>query len=455
MQSQKRSTLNARLGRCRGWRLIWTKVALVGLVAAASQAHAQLRIEITSGIERPVPVAIVPFGWEGPAGSSVPFDVAGLVAQDLGNSGRFDPMSVADMVSQPTQPTQVNFRDWQIVEVDYLVIGSMREDSPDRYSVVYQLFDVVRGEQVLGFRLTSAGQDLRATSHRVADMIYEELTGIQGVFGTRIAYVTEQRRSPEDRTFQLIVADADGENANVIAESNQPLMSPAWSPDGRRIAYVSFENNQSAIYVQTLRTGTRERVSARRGINGAPVFSPDGRRLALALSQGEGNLDIYTLDLATQVLRRITENAAIDTEPAWSEDGEALFFTSDRAGSAQVYRVIAEPGNRAQRVTFEGTYNTRPRVSPDGERLAIVHRNQGNDRIAVVDPGNGLTTVLSRGQLDESPSFAPNGAMVIYATRDQGQGVLAAVSTDGRIHQQIASVAGDVREPVWSPFPRP
>jgi TolB protein len=359
------------------------------------------------------------------------------------------------MVSRPTEPTQVNFQDWRIVDVDVLVIGQIREDGPNRYSVVYQLFDVIRGEQLLGFRLTAAREDLRATSHRIADMIYEELTGIPGVFGTRIAYVTETRRSPTDRMFRLIVADADGENANVIAESNQPLMSPAWSPDGRRLAYVSFENNQSAIYVQTLRTGTRDRVSARTGINGAPVFSPDGRMLALALSQGEGNLDIYTLDLATQVLRRITENSAIDTEPAWSADGEYLYFTSDRAGSAQVYRVRALPGNRAERVTFEGTYNTRPRVSPDGDTLAIVHRNQGNDRIAVIDPANGLTTVLSRGSLDESPSFAPNGAMIIYATRDRGQGVLAAVSTDGRIHQQIASVAGDVREPVWSPYPRP
>ncbi len=432
-------------------------LAAIAVVASVigQDVHAQLRIEITSGIERPIPLAIVQFEWEGPTGTSVPFDVSGLVQQDLASSGRFEPLAERDMVSRPTQPAQVNFQDWRIVEVDALVIGRIREDSPNRYTVVFQLFDVIRGEQLLGFRLTSSGEDLRATGHRIADMIFEELTGIAGVFGTRIAYVTETRSSPTDRTFRLVVADADGENANVIAESNQPLMSPAWSPDGRRLAYVSFENNQSAIYVQTLRTGTRERVSARRGINGAPVFSPDGRMLALALSQGEGNLDIFTLDLATQVLRRITEHTAIDTEPAWSADGQSLYFTSDRAGSAQIYRVAAEPNNRAQRVTFEGTYNTRARVSPDGETLAIVHRNQGNDRIAVVDPRNGLTTVLSRGSLDESPSFAPNSAMIIYATRDRGQGVLASVSTDGRIHQQIASVAGDVREPVWSPYPRP
>jgi TolB protein len=303
--------------------------------------------------------------------------------------------------------------------------------------------------------VTSTGEELRATSHRIADMIYEEMTGIRGVFSTRIAYITEERTSLEDRIFRLIVADADGANARIVAESRQPLMSPAWSPDGRRIAYVSFEGGQSAIYVQTLRTGTRDRVSSRAGINGAPVFSPDGRMLALALSLDQGNLDIHTLDLSTQVLRRITENASIDTEPEWSSDGEWLYFTSDRAGSPQIYRVEAVPGGRAERLSFEGTYNTRARRNPDGDRLAIVHRNQSQDRIALLDPSNGAIDVLSRGTLDESPSFAPNGAMIIYATRDQGQGVLAAVSSNGQIHQRITSVAGDVREPVWSPFPLP
>jgi TolB protein len=243
----------------------------------------------------------------------------------------------------------------------------------------------------------------------------------------------------------------------VIAESRQPLMSPAWSPDGRSIAYVSFEGDQAAIYSQTLSTGTRTRVSARAGVNGAPVYSPDGRMLALALSQGQGNLDIYTLDIATQTLRRITENASIDTDPDWSRDGQSLYFTSDRAGSAQIYRVPAVPNAQAQRISFEGRYNADARVSPDGDRLAIVHRgeNQEQDRIALLNPSNGEVFVLSRGFLDESPSFAPNGALIIYATRDRGQGVLATVSTDGQIHRRLASPAGaDVREPVWSPFPR-
>ena len=429
---------------------------IIGLVAMslACQATAQLQVTVTSGVERRIPTAVVPFGWLGTDGAA-PFDIAALVEKDLSDSGYFEPMERRDMVSQPTQSSELNFQDWRIVDVDIVLIGQLIQDGPDSYTIAFQLFDVTRAEQLIGFRVTSTGNELRATSHRIADMIYEEMTGIPGIFSTRIAYITEERQTVTDRTFRLIVADADGENASTVAESSQPLMSPAWSPDGRRIAYVSFEGQQSAVYVQTLRTGSRERVSARAGINGAPIFSPDGRHLALTLSLNDGNLDIYTLDLSTQVLRRITENSAIDTEPAWSADGQWIYFTSDRAGSPQIYRVEALPGNRAQRATFEGTYNTRARVSPDGEQLAVVHRNQGRDRIALLNPENGFINILSRGQLDESPSFAPNGAMIIYATRDQGQGVLAAVSSDGRVHQRIASVAGDVREPVWGPYARP
>ena len=430
--------------------------ALIVVLALAPVAPvmAQLEVTVSRGVERQIPTAIVPFGWQG-TGPTAPFDVAALVERDLGNSGYFDPMERRDMVSRPTRATDLNFQDWRIVDVDIVLIGQVTQDAPDRYTISFQLFDVTRAEQLLGFRVSSTADEMRGTSHQIADMIYEEMTGIPGIFSTRIAYITEERVSPADRVFRLIVADADGFNARTVAESNQPLMSPAFSPDGRQIAYVSFEGNQSAIYVQTLRTGTRQRVSSRAGINGAPAFSPDGRILALTLSLNDGNLDIYTLDLSNQVLRRITQNSAIDTEPAWSADGRYIYFTSDRAGSPQIYQVEAEPGSRADRVTFEGTYNTRARISPDGENLALVHRNQARDRIALLNPENGFLNILSQGELDESPSFAPNGAMIIYATRERGQGVLAAVSTDGRVHQRIASVAGDVREPVWSPYTRP
>ncbi len=435
----------------RSWAAV---LALAGVVVALalSAANAQLRIEIRRGVERPVPMAVVPFAWEG-SGVAAPFAVSDLVTTDLAQSGRFDTMAVRDMVSRPSLPADVDFQDWQIVDVDYLVIGRVLEDGPGRYTIIFQLFNVLRGEQIVGYRLTATADELRVASHRISDMIFEELTGIRGVFGTQIAYVSEQLEGDE-RRFRLIVSDADGANAQIIADSPEPLMSPAWSPDGRKLAYVSFEGAQSSIYVQTLRTGTRDRVSARAGVNGAPVFSPDGRRLALTLSRDQGNLDIYMLDLTNQVLTRLTQHSAIDTEAVWAPDGESIFFTSDRAGGPQIYRVPARAGARAERVTFEGSYNARPRVSPEGDRLAVVHEDRANYRIALVDPDTGLTQVLSAGSLDESPSFAPNGALIIYATQEGGRGVLASVSTDGRIHQQIASVEGQVREPVWSPFPR-
>jgi TolB protein len=426
---------------------------LVVSFALCSVAQAQLRIEITRGVDRPVPMAIVPFSWDAPPGVPSPFNVSGLVTADLAQSGRFNPLEERDLVARPTRPIDVDFGDWQLLDVDVLVIGRMEPAGPNQVTVIFQLFDVLRGEQLLGFRLTSDRSELRTTGHRISDMIFETLTGIPGVFGTQIAYVSQEGAGEESR-YRLIVADADGDNPQTVADSPQPLMSPSWSPDGRKLAYVSFEGDQSAVYVQTLNTGTRDRVSAYPGINGAPVFSPDGRMLALTLSGEQGNLDIHMLDIAGRVLTRLTRNVAIDTEPAWAPDGENIYFTSDRAGGPQVYRVATRLGAPVERVTFEGSYNARPRVSPDGSQIAVVHRVRDAYRIAVVDPETGLTQVLSNGALDESPSFAPNGAQIIFATQERGAGVLSSVSTDGRIHRQIASVAGDVREPAWSPFPR-
>jgi len=425
------------------------------LAAAATwlaPAHAQLNILITKAPPRPVPIAIVPFGGTGSAAPAI--DIAAVVTADLRSSGRFAPLPLTDMVSRPTQPSDVNFQNWRLLKTDYLVIGQLTEDSPDRFTAVFQLFDVLRGEQSLGFRLQAGRADLRATAHKISDMIFEKITGIPGVFSTQIAYVSEERRADNSKRFRLIVSDADGENARVIADSPQPLMSPAWSPDARRVAYVSFEGQQSAVYVQTLRTGTRERVSSRAGVNSAPAFSPDGRTLAITLSHDNGNLDVYTLDLATQQLKQLTTDDAIDTEASWSPDGRTVYFTSDRAGGPQVYRVGAG-GGRPERVSYEGVYNARPRLSPDGKIIAVVYGQNNTYRIAAVETANGNLRILTTGKLDESPSFAPNGAQIIYATRENGRGVLASVSTDGLIQTQIASVAGDVREPVWGPFPRP
>ncbi len=293
-------------------------LALMGLSLGLA-ARAELRIEISRGAERPMPVAIVPLGWQG-AGAP-PMDVAAIVSRDLASTGRFEPLPEKDLVQRPTAGTEIDFRDWKMLGVEAVVVGKLLQTGTGEYTIQFQLFDVLRGEQLLGYRLPSAGPALRLSSHRVADMIYEKLTGVPGIFTTRIAYVTATRRGAGADSYRLIVADADGANEQMMVESREPIMSPAWSPDGRKLAYVSFENKMAEIYVQTLRSGARQKVSSRAGVNGAPAWSPDGRILALTLSRGEGNLDVYTLDLASQVLTRLTDQRSIETEAAWSADG--------------------------------------------------------------------------------------------------------------------------------------
>ena len=413
-------------------------------------ATAQLDIVITEGIKRR-PIAIVPFGWEGST-PAAPTDVADIIANDLQRSGRFAPIAEDDMLQKPTSGAQVDFDDWAILDIEAVVVGRVLQTGENAFSVQFQLFDVYGQKQLVGYRMPASRGTLRRVAHRLADMIYEELTGIEGVFDTRVTYVTAKDR-PEGKLYSLIVADQDGYNENTIMESNQPIMSPAWSPDSRQIAYVSFEGNQSSIFVQTLRTGNRVRVSSRAGVNGAPSFSPDGRKLVVTLSDADGNLDIYTLDINTRQATRITTHRAIDTEGSWSPDGRYIYFTSDRSGGPQVYRVPAN-GGTAERVTFEGSYNARPRMSPDGKKLAMVHLVNGNYRIAVMDLDRRELLVLSAGRQDESPSFAPNSDILIYATRPGQNGVLESVTADGLIRQRLKSGSGDVREPVWSPFQR-
>jgi TolB protein len=416
----------------------------------AAAANAQLVIEITKSAEDAVPVAIVPFGWE--STGAAPFDVADVVAADLRRSGRFAPMDRKQMIDRPTQGDQIRFQDWRYLKTDFIAVGKLMPEGTG-FASTFELYNVLTGQRLAGQRLTANANSMRALAHRISDIIFEQLTGVRGAFSTRVAFVSAEGTPPKQR-YKLVVSDYDGENQQIITSSDEPIMSPAWSPDGQSLAYVSFETKASAIYVQTLRTGERKRVSARAGINGAPSWSPDGKTLALTLSRKDGDVDIYTLELASQVLTRMTFDPGIDTEPSWSSDGKKLYFNSDRAGGPQIYEIEVASPNRATRVSFEGSYNARPRVSPDGKQLAVVTLDRGNYRIGVIDLASKGMQVLSEGRQDESPSFAPNGAVLIYATQERGRGVLATVSTDGRTAERFTNTVGEVREPVWAPFPQ-
>jgi TolB protein len=426
-------------------------LVLVCLLFTVS-VSADLVIDV-QGIAQPTPVAIVPFGWEG-SGPAMPVDVSRVITDDLRRSGRFDPIGLDKMLQKPTDGADVDFQDWSFVGVEAVVVGKVIQTADNQFTLQFQLFDVFGRRQLVGFRMPNVtSATMRGAAHRAADMIYEKLTGIKGVFGTRVAYVTAKQQG-NGRLYSLIVSDQDGFNEHTIMESTDPIMSPAWSPDSRQLAYVSFEGNKSSIWVQTLRTGNRFSVSSKPGINGAPSFSPDGRRLVITLGGVDGNPDIYVLDINSRQATRLTTHRAIDTEGSWSPDGRYIYFTSDRSGGPQVYR-IAATGGTPERVTFEGSYNARPRLSPDGTKLAMVHNDRGNYRIAVMDLERKDLIVLSKGRQDESPSFAPNSDSLIYATRQGRNGVLETVSADGLIRQKLAARAGgDVREPVWSPFPR-
>ncbi|QKT04312.1 Tol-Pal system beta propeller repeat protein TolB [Ectothiorhodospiraceae bacterium 2226] len=433
-----------------------TLLAMVLLLLAAHGAWAQqgpLTIEITRGEEGALPIAIVPFGWEGRG--DVPEEVAAIVRANLERTGRFAPIDVRDLPSRPREASEVNFRDWRALGVQNLVVGRLQVTGPNRYALRFQLFDVYRGSQLAGYSISASDRSLRRAAHQISDIIYENLTGDRGAFDTHIAYVRVERDGRGEPSYALAVADSDGYNEQVILTSSQPLMSPAWAPDGKRLAYVSFERGRSQVWVQNIVTVHREVVASFDGINSAPAWSPDGRRLALTLSK-DGTPDVYVLDLQTRALQRVTEGFAINTEPAWSADGRSIVFTSDRGGRPQLYRIEVNargvPSGRPQRLTFDGGYNASPSLSPDGRRVAMVHATDNGFGIGVMDLGSRELRVVSDAGRDESPHFAPNGQMIIYATRAGGRGVLEVVSADGRAHHRLTTRQGDVREPAWSPF---
>jgi TolB protein len=412
-----------------------------------------LEIDIVGGNAAALPIAVVPMPYQG-TGTAPQTDVAEVIRSDLNRSGQFRGLPVTDLPERPTRGSEVNYPAWRALNQDYLVVGRLLDAGNGQYRVEYELFDVAKQERLLGFAMTAPAGSMRDVAHQIADAIYEKILGVRGAFFTRIAYVTATGTGRNTR-YALMVADSDGYSPQTVVRSSEPLLSPSWSPDGSRLAYVSFEGGNSSIYIQNIASGSRELVAKFRGINGAPSFSPDGRRLALTLSRS-GNPEIYVMDLGSRALTQLTNHFAIDTEPTWSADGSRIYFTSDRGGQPQIYQVAASGGS-ASRVTFQGNYNASPSVSFDDKKIATAQGAGNNYRIAIMDSSLGTPrwNTLSPGSLDESPSFAPNGAMLLYAAREGRRGVLYAVSADGRVRQRLVLADGDVREPAWGPFRTP
>lgn len=410
----------------------------------ARPVWAGLTIEITSGMDNPTPIAIVPFSGS----NGLPEDIQAIVSADLLRSGFFRPIPKTDMIAMPRSQAEVFYRDWRMLGASYLVIGQMVY-AGGSYQTQFELYDVLSQRKVFQKQVAGTQAQLRDIAHAVSDAVYEAITGIRGAFSTKILYIEDLRR-PGPGRYRLTYADADGARDRVLFASSEPLLSPAWSNDMKRVAYVSFETSRPAIFIQELATGQRTQVTNFEGLNGAPAWSPDDRSLAMVLSK-DGNPEIYTLEIASRKFQRITNHFAIDTEPNWTADGRGLVFTSNRGGSPQIYQVNLASG-RVERLTFEGDYNARPRLSPDGKSLVMVHRHEGIFHIAWQDLKTGNMRILTETWLDESPSIAPNGAMLLYATQHQNKGVLAAVSMDAGVKFRLPSKQGDVREPAWSPF---
>lgn len=416
-------------------------VALAG-AAAAGPALAQFRVEVTGVGLTQRPIAIVPFRGE----ADLPQKTAAIVQADLDRSGLFraiDP-SGAPALDETSRP---DLGPWRGKGADALVVGGATRRADGSYDVRFRLWDVVKAESLMAEGFVVVAADLRLAAHRIADMVYERLTGEKGVFSTRIAYVT--KAGPR---YNLWVADADGENAQSALASSEPIISPAWSATGRQLAYVSFESRKPVVYVHEIASGNRRLIANFRGSNSAPAWAPDGRTLAVTLTR-DGGSQLYTIPASGGEARRLTQSGSIDTEPLYSADGRNIYFVSDRGGAPQIYRMSVNGGD-PQRVTFTGTYNISPALSPDGRWLAYISRVSGAFKLQVMELATGNVQSLTDTTADESPSFAPNGRLIIYATRQGGAEALMTTTLDGKIKARLPGRGGDIREPDWGPFQR-
>ncbi len=435
----------------RGLQSLIALFVLLFCTAPLLPAWAQgLTLDVVNGIPSAIPITVVPFGFES-AAQPPSTDVAAVIQDDMVRCGKFRTLTGADIVEHPTHASQINFSTWKLLKQDYLVIGRERDTGNGQIRVEYELWNVTAQKKMLAGAYNAVPEELRGVAHQIADQIYQAITGQPGAFYTRIAYVTTTG-SGKNMQWSLVVADSDGHHPQVVVRSRQPLLSPAWSPNGKELAYVSFESGDSAIYMQNLSTGQRRLISGRKGINGAPAFSPGGRRLAMMLSFG-GSPEIYVQDLATGRLVQVTHNLSINAEPRWMPDGQSLVFTSDRSGKPQLY---SEPvtGGGATRLTFQGEYNSNAAVNYDGSQIAMMQGVGNVYRIAIMDRKlDNQVRFISPGPLDESPSFAPNGSMLLYASTDNdGHGVLYEVADNGSVRQRLSLVNGSVQSPAWGPY---
>ncbi|MBX9676109.1 MAG: Tol-Pal system beta propeller repeat protein TolB [Methylotenera sp.] len=416
-------------------------MAFLASFLAANISYAALDIEISGGSAQQIPIAIVPFANAG----ATKDNMSEIISADLKRSGLFRVLETRGMANLPTTPAQIKYAEWVALQAQALTVGNIEPIAGGRFKVSFQLMDALKQTQLAGMDYQIAPSQVRTTAHKIADIIYQKLTGEPGAFASRIAYITKI-----GKRYALQVADADGFNPQTVVSSNEPIISPAWSPDGSKLAYVSFEKKKPIIFVQSLTSGKREVLANFKGNNSAPSWSPDGSKLAIVLTYG-ANSQVHTINANGSGLKLITKSNAIDTEPVFSPDGSHIYFSSDRGGKPQIYKVAVD-GGTPSRVTFEGAYNVSPKFSPDGKSLAYIRNDGGKFKVALQDLATGQVQLLSEGSQDESPSFAPNGRVILYASKVRGRGALAAVSSDGKVRQRLNDAVGDVREPAWGPL---